>query len=241
MLMALGAAARGVAALLRGRRLGFFWLVGGLTASVMVRPHIGLIVVTAAVGALVIRGGRASRGGAGVTGRLVIVMVLVFGGSIAADAMERVVDVDGLNRTGIAAALDLAESRSSQGGSSFESARVDGLLEYPWGFVTVLFRPFPPEAASATMLLTAVEGAVLAGLLIAAVPRIAAAIRVVRIEAYVVYCTVFVAVFVYLFSALANFGILARQRTTAVPLVLALIALPTAQERVRRQRSEARS
>jgi hypothetical protein len=238
VLMALGAAARGIAALLRGHRLGLLWLVGGLTLTVLVRPHVGLIVVTAAVCALVIRGGRGRRGGRGVVGRMLIVAVLVFAGSIAADAMERVLDIDGLNPSGLDAALDLAESRSAQGGSSFESARIDGILDYPSGFITVMFRPFPVEAPTPAMLLTALEGAVLAGLLIAAIPRIAAAVRGVRDEAYIVYCAVFVAVFVYLFSALANFGILARQRTTAVPLLLALIALPTAQERVRRVRND---
>ena len=163
VLLALGGSARGIALLLRGRRWGFAWLVAGLAAVVMIRPHVGLIVVIAAVSAFVIRGGKGSRGGS-ILARLVIVAALVFLGSIAIAAMERVLDVDGLDPTGVEAALDLAESRSSQGGSSFESARIDGILEYPWGFVTVLFRPFPYEAPSITTLLTAVEGAVLAGL-----------------------------------------------------------------------------
>ena len=78
-------------------------------------------------------------------------------------------------------------------------------------------------------------------MLIAAVPRMAAAVRTVRHESYTVYCAVYVTVFVYLFSALANFGILARQRTTAVPFLLVLIALPTAQDRFRSRRIEARA
>ena len=238
MLLALGAAARGISALLRGQRLGLLWLVGGLTLTVLVRPHVGLIVVTAAVCALVIRGGRASRRGTGIIGRMLIVGILVFAVSIAADSLERLLDIDGLNPSGLDAALDPAESRSSQGGSSFESARIDGILDYPSGFATVMFRPFPSEAPTAEMLVTALEGAVLAGLLIAAIPRIAAAVRGARDEAYIAYCAVFVAVFVYLFSALGNFGILARQRTMAVPLLLALIALPTAQERVRRNHAQ---
>ena len=79
------------------------------------------------------------------------------------------------------------------------------------------------------------------GLLIAAVPRMGAAVRTVRNESYTMFCAVYVTAFVYLFSALANFGILARQRTTAVPFLLALIALPTARERVRRRRAEVRT
>ena len=238
MLLALGGAARGVASVLRGHRSGLLWLGGGLALSVLVRPHVGMIVVTAAVCALVIRGRNAGTQGPGLTGRVLVVGVLVFAGSVTADAMERVLDIDGLNPSGIDAALDLAESRSAQGGSSFESARIDGILEFPEGFVTVLFRPFPTEAPTPAMLLTAIEGGVLAALLIAALPRIGAGLRMIRSEAYSVYCAVFVAVFVYLFSAIANFGILARQRTAAIPLVLALIALPTAQERVRSRRAD---
>jgi hypothetical protein len=238
MLLALGGAARGMASLLQGHRTGLLWLGGGLALSILVRPHVGMIVVTAAVCALVIRGRDAVPRNAGLTGRVLVVGVLLFAGSITADAMERVLDIDGLDPSGIDAALDLAESRSAQGGSSFESARIDSILEFPEGFVTVLFRPFPTEAPTPAMLLTAIEGGLLAGLLIAALPRIAAGLRMVRSEAYSVYCAAFVAVFVYLFSAIANFGILARQRTAAVPLVLALVALPTAQERVRSRRAD---
>lgn len=236
MLLALGASARGIAGALSGRRSSFAWLAGGLAAAVMVRPHVGLIVVTAAICALVIKGGRGSGGFIGWFGRVALVGALVFGGSLAADGMERLLDIDGLDPSGVQAALDLAESRSAQGGSSFESARVDGLVDYPLGFVTVLFRPIPLEASTATMLLTALEGVLLVGLLIAGLPRVFASLRSARAEAYTVYCLAYVLVFVYLFSALANFGILARQRTTVLPLVLVLVALPTTQERVRRHR-----
>ncbi|MFQ5557044.1 MAG: hypothetical protein ACE5GB_06000 [Acidimicrobiales bacterium] len=233
MLFGLGACARGLAQVLRHRRTGIVWLGVGLAVAVLVRPHVGLIVVTAAVSALIMRRpvGRAM----GVT-RLVVVGALVFAGSLAVDAVERLLDIDGLSPTGVTAALDLAELRSAQGGSVFESARIDSILDYPWGLVTVLVRPFPHEAVSAAMVLTAVEGAVLGGLMIAAVPRIVAQAGRLREEAYTIYAVVFMIVFVYLFSAIANFGILARQRTTVIPLVLVLVALPTRRERVRRRR-----
>ena len=66
--------------------------------------------------------------------------------------------------------------------------------------------------------------------------RVLAATRSIREEAYVVYAVGFTAVFVYLFSALGNFGILARQRSMTLPLLLVVIALPTARQRVRHRR-----
>nr|NIR42272.1 hypothetical protein [Actinomycetota bacterium]NIS37457.1 hypothetical protein [Actinomycetota bacterium]NIT99285.1 hypothetical protein [Actinomycetota bacterium]NIU22882.1 hypothetical protein [Actinomycetota bacterium]NIU71871.1 hypothetical protein [Actinomycetota bacterium] len=149
---------------------------------------------------------------------------------------EALLNIDGLHPSGLSAALDLVNTRSSQGGSSFSAARIDGILEYPWGFVTVLFRPFPHEVGSPSMLLTSFEALGLAVLVLAAVPRLLAATRSIREEAYVVYAVGFTAVFVYLFSALGNFGILARQRSMTLPLLLVVIALPTARQRVRHRR-----
>jgi hypothetical protein len=204
----------------------------------MVRPHVALIAVTAVIIALVVR---APGGGAlGTLTRAVVIAVLLFGGSVASDSVERLLDIDGLNPTGIAAALDLVNTRSSQGASSFTAARIDGLSEYPWGFVTVMFRPFPHEAGSGAMLLTSLEALVLVVLTVGAVPRVVAGLRTIRDEAYVAYAASFTAIFVYLFSALGNFGILARQRTMTVPLLLVLVALPTAKERIRRRRTTER-
>ena len=56
------------------------------------------------------------------------------------------------------------------------------------------------------------------------------------LSAYALYDVGFVGIFVFLFSALGNFGILTRQRTMMTPLLLVLIALPTAYERVRARR-----
>lgn len=234
MLLCLGLTAFGAARVLRGRANGLVFAALGLLGSGMIRPHVSLIAVTAIMVAIIVRA--PGRGLASVVSRFGLIGVLLFGGSVASDSVERFFNIDGLNPTGLAAALDLVNNRSSQGGSSFTAARIDGIVEYPWGFVTVLFRPFPHEAATVPMLLTSIEGLVLAGLLIGALPRIFAALRHVRNEAYVAYAVAFTAVFVYLFSALGNFGILARQRAMTLPLVLVVVGLPTAKERVRNRR-----
>jgi len=235
LVLGLGAVAYGVARILTGRLSGAVPAALGLTLSGLVRPHVALIAVTAAIAALILSSPRGN--GRGLIIRLVIIGGLLFAGSFAANALEGVFNIDGLNPTGVARALDLANQRSAQGGSSFHAARIDGITEYPWGFITVLIRPFPQETSSIAMLLTAIEGLALAMLLALAVPRVLGAVRHLRTEAYVAYAAAFTLVFIYLFSALGNFGILARQRSMTIPLVLLFIALPTARERVQHRRS----
>jgi hypothetical protein len=234
ILFGLGAVAYGGARLLRGDLHGLLITAAGMLAVGLVRPHVALIAMTALVVAVVV--GSPGRGAMSSVARVALIAALLIGGSVASDEVEALSDIDGLNPTGLVAALDLVNARSSQGGSHFEAARIDGITEYPWGFVTVLFRPFPHEASSVPMLLTSLEALVLAALVIGAIPRLAAALRTIRDEAYVAYAVSFTVVFVYLFSALGNFGILARQRVMTIPLVLLVVALPTAKERVRQRR-----
>lgn len=234
ILLGLGAVAYGAAKLLRGDLHGLLITAVGMLGVALVRPHVALIAMTALVVAVVV--GAPGRGTMSSVARVALIAALLVGGSVASDEVEALSDIDGLNPTGLAAALDLVNTRSSQGGSHFEAARIDDITEYPWGFVTVLFRPFPHEASSVAMLVTSIEALVLAALVVGAIPRLAAAARTIRSEAYVAYAVAFTVVFVYLFSALGNFGILARQRAMTIPLVLLVVALPTAKERVRQRR-----
>ena len=234
MMLGLGLAAYGLARLLRGHWRALVPLAAGLGMCALVRPHVALIVVSAGVGAIIMNSRRSAAGG--VFTRLVVIGGLVGVGTVLSDAVERLFDVQDLNVTTVNAALDLANHRSAQGGSSFVAARIDSIADVPWGVVTVLLRPLPHEATTAPGLVAAVEGIVLAVLLLGAVPRVMAALRTLRSEAYVAYAVAFVGIFIFLFSALGNFGILTRQRTMVTPLLLVLVALPTAYERVRRRR-----
>lgn len=236
MILGLGIAAASIATFLTGRHRSIITFLVGVGIAGMVRPHVALIAVTAAMAALVVHSPEARDRRTGVFARLVVIAALGVAGTIASDGVERVFEIQDLNASGLGAALDLANYRSAQGGSSFISARISSLVDVPWGVATVLFRPFPHEAATIPMLITAAEGLVLFGLLVMGWPRLMAALRAARQEAYTVYAAVYSSIFVYLFSALGNFGILARQRTMMTPLLLVLVALPTARERVRARR-----
>ncbi|MEM8705232.1 MAG: hypothetical protein AAGE98_02165 [Actinomycetota bacterium] len=232
--LGLGMTAYGVSRVLNGRYRALLPTITGLAITGLVRPHVALIALTATVGALVLHSRRDATSGIGV--RIALVAALAGVGSALSNGVEQLFEVEDLNVSSVSAALDLANYRSAQGGSSFVAARIDSVADVPWGIITVLLRPFPHEATSGPGLVAAVEGLVLAALLFGAIPRLGAALRHLRQEAYVVYTMAFVTVFVFLFSALGNFGILTRQRTMVTPLLLVLVALPTARERVRARR-----
>lgn len=237
--LGLGMTAYGLARVLNGRYVSLVPAICGLVIAGLVRPHVALIAITATIGALILHSRKDATGGIGA--RLFLVGALMGLGSILSDGVERLFQVEDLNVSSVNAALDLANYRSAQGGSSFVAARIESIADVPWGVVTVLLRPFPHEATSVPGLVAAAEGLVLAVLLFGALPRLAAALRYLRQEAYLGYVVSFIGVFVFLFSALGNFGILTRQRTMMTPLLLVLVALPTARERVRARRLERRA
>jgi hypothetical protein len=88
--------------------------------------------------------------------------------------------------------------------------------------VTVLFRPFPFEANTAEALVTSFESLALLGLFVVRYRSVFAALRSVRRVPYVAVALVYVAGSIFGLSAVANFGIIARQRTLIYPMLLIL-------------------
>jgi hypothetical protein len=75
-------------------------------------------------------------------------------------------------------------------------------------------------------MMTAAEGSLMILLFILAVPRLRRLPSLLRRHSYLVMSLAFIVGFVYAFSAVANFGILARQRTQMLPFLLVFLALP---------------
>jgi hypothetical protein len=99
-------------------------------------------------------------------------------------------------------------------------------IDYPIAFATVWFRPLPIEVRDATGLLSAAENLVLLGLVAVSWRRILGLPRNLVREPYVAYAAAYSLVFVYAFSVIANFGILARQRTQGLILFFVLLCIP---------------
>ena len=220
MLMTLGLASWGAARLLSRHRGGLALLASGLFTSALIRPHVTLIVVAAVLVALTLRAPIGDSLVATIA-KLGAIAVLVVAASLVVSATEDALGIDNLS-----SGFDEASSRTSQGGSEFSADKIDSILEVPSAALTVLFRPWPTEAHSAEALLTSLEGMGLLAMLVVTSPALGRSLLRLRQRAYVAYALVYIAVFVYLFSVIANFGILTRQRSQVIPLVLALVALP---------------
>ena len=104
--------------------------------------------------------------------------------------------------------------------------KINSPIVVPWAAVTVLFRPLPWEAHNGQELANTAESCFLIVLAYKSRKRLRSIPRELRNSPYIAYCLGFTAMFVFAFSSFANFGILARQRTQTMPLVLTFLCLP---------------
>ncbi|MDW3178167.1 MAG: hypothetical protein R8J94_12320 [Acidimicrobiia bacterium] len=202
--------------------LGFF-------AVGMVRPHVAMVLLAGLLIGLFAR--RAHTRGRVATHAALLVVVVV-GSMWMAGASADLFGLDSLEGiSDVSAALDFAQERTSQDEARFVAARVSSVADYPWAAVTVLFRPFPWEAPNAFAMISALESIFLALLLLRAVPGFVTHGRQLVQRGQLLYAVAFVLVFIFLFSAIGNFGILSRQRAQVIPFVLLIAAFGLGAER----------
>jgi hypothetical protein len=156
---------------------------------------------------------------------LLVVSVVVIGRA------ERYFGVEGSGVGGVEEVFNETERRSTQGGSSYEVQPVRNPLQLPAGSVTVLFRPFPFETSGAPALVASAEGVALLAVFAASWRRLAAVPKAAMRNPYVAFALVYSVLFVVAFSNVGNFGILTRQRAQLFPLVLLVLAVPSARRR----------
>jgi hypothetical protein len=228
MQLGIGAVALATAHLLRHRlaKAAVIGFAGGWLLWV-VRPHL-LALVTLAAGCAYV-GGRVRAGGgpmrsfmARPVGLLAVVLLVAF--TISQGA--KFLGIEDLSLSSIEAELDEQTERSSQGGSQFDNGDNSlNPLNLPRGAVTVLLRPFPWETESSLQLLSSLESAVLAGIIVARLSSVRAALTLARSTPFLLYCWVLVILYAATFSSFANFGLLVRQRSLVLPALFAIIAV----------------
>ncbi|MEW6471667.1 MAG: hypothetical protein AB1679_05310 [Actinomycetota bacterium] len=237
MMLVLGAAALGAAQLLIGRFRGLIWLAFGMSGAAVVRPHMALIAgagLVAAAPIAFLRGG-VDRGGRR-RSRLASVVLLVgllVSGSALIEVAENFFHLESLNTQTAQEQLDEVTRRSGEKGSTFAPFSPNNPAGFVLSGVTVLFRPFPGEVSNAQGMLTSLECLVLLALCLLALGRLARAPLESLRRPYIAFAVVYTFAFVYAFSSIVNFGILARQRAQLLPLVFVLLCIP----RARLQRS----
>ncbi len=228
MVLVLGAATLGAAQLFAGRFRGLVWLALGLWGASIVRPHMALIVgagLVVAAPLAVLRGG-AHRRQRGRLGSAVLLVALLLAGSTLIGVAEDFFGLDSLNTQTAQEQLDETTRRSGEGGSTFTSLSPNNPVGFALSGVTVLFRPFPFEVGNAQALLTSLEGLALLALGALSLRRLVSLPRELLRRPYVAFAVVYTFAFIYAFSSLVNFGILARQRSQLLPVLFVVLCIP---------------
>ena len=239
MVLAIGLASYGVARALAGRRGGYVSLLAGLGGMLLVRPHLALIFLPAAFFAFVFR--RAKPGHrTNLMARVVGVAVLVVCSFVVIAKAQSYFGIKSLDVQTVNQQLQTTRTQTDLGNSAFHAPNPQSPIGFPEAVVTVLFRPFPFEAHSLTVLVASAEGLLLLGLTFGSRRRLARIPKQLRRSPYLLFAVVYSLLFIFAFSNFSNFGILARERTQMLPLLLVILAVPLATEEEREpQRSVA--
>ncbi len=231
MILAIGVVSYG-AALLFSEKVtsgGILIFVAGVLGLMFVRPHMAAIAV-AALGLSSLVGSLGQIGkGAALKSTLVragaLVVLVVVAVVVLSQTSKVFAGSDG-SAGGVGGVLDKTKNQTSVGGSKFSAPAVSSPLDLPWATITVLFRPFPWEARSLNSVVSALEGLLLFGVVAAGWRRFLGGVKLAMRRPYLVFVATFTVVFITAFSYIGNFGILARQRTQLLALLLVFLAVP---------------
>lgn len=223
MLLGIGLFAYGAARLFARRVSGFVFVAAGVGLSAMVRPHITLLLVAALLLATVVARPYGARG------EIPLGKILKVGLAIglllwAASTAGTYLEVGPLDTAAVGQALENTSERTTGGDSAF--ANVNPAL-FPVAVVTVLFRPFPFEAGNLQAGIAALEGAFLLVLTWRRRRAVGDAIKRVRTSPMLALALVFTVLFIFAYTGINNFGILARQRVQVYPFALMLLCVVT--------------
>ena len=229
LLFALGIAAFGVAKVLAGKTVrGLPAVLIGLWLVGMVRPHIAGMVGVAFVGGYVMRRSSPDLRLLAPIAKGATVLVLIVAAFFLVRNTDRFLrEAEVSSGKGLAATLANVADRTGRGGSQFAPSIFERPSRAPIAAFTVLFRPLPFEAKNSQAMLAALEASFLLLLTLFRLSWLGTAIGSVRRQPYLAFCLLFAGVFVVGFSAIANFGLLARERVQLLPFVLALVCVPS--------------
>ena len=230
--LGLGLGALGAARILARTRGGFLLLGIGLALTALIRPHVALMLFAAlAVAYLVSKSKNASPlnplvklGGA---------VVLVVGGLVLAKLTAHFFGVQSLSVSAIknvlnANAVNTGGVNATQYGSVVATSVSLSPFSIPKDFYYVLIRPLPFQAHGMAQLASSLENAFLVALLVASWRRLAAAFKAMRRHPYLLLVALYSLVWIVLFASIGNLGILVRERTSLLPLLLVLVSWPAA-------------
>jgi hypothetical protein len=215
MYLSLGVIAYGAARVLAHRPGGGVMLVVGTLIGVYVRPQevMLLLAAFALAGFFRRRSGRRMRGL-----RRLAVMALQ-----AALLVGAVVLTQQLGKTAPVFNLNQLAKNNTIGGSAVPYT--PGPAGYPHDVYVVLFDP-TVNAHGNTQRVAAAENLVIIILILSSLKRLRYVFRVAFMRPYVLLCLMYSVAFPYAFAALANLGLIDRERVLLLPFLLVLLAIP---------------
>lgn len=230
MIMCLGIAVFGVASLLNGRIGAGLLGALGLWGTVVVRPHVTLLILLGLAAAVPVASfrsvlGKEGRGAVGLAGTAVAMLVLLAAAGGAVTAYQEKFALDEVSTTSTTDLFTEVNRRTGEKGSSFTTPDLLTPLGIPTAVVTVIFRPFPFEAGSAQEVLSGLEGMVLLGIMWVKRRRLMKLPGDILRRPLVMLAFIYCAGFIVGFVNVENFGILARQRAQFLPLLFVLLAI----------------
>ena len=134
----------------------------------------------------------------------------------------------------VTAIFQSTEQRSNEGGSAFKTINTSSVTSWPYAIVRTLTRPMLFEANGLATLLPALEMAFFMVVGLFSWRRVAHVMVLWRRSPYVTFVLVVLFMFGVAFASIGNLGILTRQRSLVVPLLLLPLCLPLRVARVRR-------
>jgi len=234
MVFSLGLFCFGAAQLFTRLPRGLLPLGVGVAGMAYVRPH--LVLLALAAFGIAIGLGRRSGSSRGASSSVAVVgiglVVLVVGFSFAVSQASGL--IPGFSPDGgvnLTETLDSTQNQSSIGGSEIEAARPNSPIEYPYAFLTVMFRPFIFEASNFNALLSALESTALMGMFVVWRRDVAAGVKASLREPYPMMAALYTLAFAFAWASLGNLGIIARQRVQVLPLLVLFLCISAVGDR----------
>jgi hypothetical protein len=232
MFLGMGLVAYGMALILTGRPLGYVYGVLGGVIALAIRPNELVILVVAFAVAMVVRGifrqGRSFGSPFRVVGAIVVICAFVV--LVGIEAGHFVAKAGG---TGLGGTLSKVASNNQGVGAGFGSSNVPysaNPLYYPRDIFAVLFDPLPIQAHSVTQLAAAAENVLILLVILFSWRQLRCVFRACLQRPYVLVCVLYSLVFLYGFAALANLGLIDRERVLLLPFMFVILAIPLAPE-----------
>jgi hypothetical protein len=222
----IGLGALGAARAFRQMRGGLTVLAIGLTITAVVRPNLALILFAGVAIGYVFR--RAARPSVlNPVLKLCGILALLAGGLVLDKVARNFFGISNLSPASVTHLLKLnaANTSSNQIGQFRSSATASvslSPLAIPKDIYYVMIRPLPFQAHGVTQLASAAENTFLVALFVVSWRRVWAALRAMPREPYVLFAFAYSLIWIVLFASLGELGILARERTSMLPLLLVL-------------------